>query len=103
MNDRRQRLLERKKRLEQQLKELDEREARQKQKNDPKRAQVAGRAVLKHAKNDPQFAATLRDILDTLVTGKRNRKLFDLPGDRPPAEGEGQVVPLEDPNREPYS
>jgi hypothetical protein len=103
MNNRRQQLLERKKRLEQQLKELDEREARQKQKNDPRRAQVAGKAVLKHAKNDPQFAETLQRILNRLVSGKRNRQLFDLPGDRPPAEDEGQATHLEESRREPYS
>jgi hypothetical protein len=103
MKDRRQQLLEKKKRLEQQLKELDERESGRKQNDDLKRAQLAGKAMLKHAKIDPQFAATLRNILDRSVSGKRNRQLLDLSGDRSREQNEGQVTHLEESHREPYS
>lgn len=54
-----------------------------KRKDDRKRAQLAGRAVLDYAKADPRFAATLRVILDAATSRKRDRELLGLPVDKP--------------------
>lgn len=91
MSDARQRLLERRKRLEEQLAELDRREALQKRRDDRKRAELAGTAVLAHAKTDPHFAAIFRSILDGSVLSKRDRALFGL--------GEAQSAPAPNQNR----
>ena len=48
-----------------------------------RRAELAGEAVLKVARTDPQFAAMLRDILNASITGRRNRELFDLKVEAP--------------------
>ena len=48
-----------------------------------RRAELAGEAVLRFAKADPQFAAVLRDILDASITGRRDRELLDLKADTP--------------------
>lgn len=79
----RDRLLARKDKLEAKLAALEKREAEKRKKDEAKRAELAGRAVLKRANADPGFAAELRAVLERTVTGRRNRALFDLEGDRP--------------------
>ena len=77
---------------EQQLAELEEKQAQLKARIDQKRAQVrsaerkrdtrrkiiAGAVVLEHAQIDPIFGATLRDLLARHVTRDEDRKLLDL-------------------------
>jgi hypothetical protein len=52
-------------------------------KDERKRAELAGRAVLSRAKADPRFAATLRSILDASIQEERHRKLLGLPVEKP--------------------
>jgi hypothetical protein len=54
-----------------------------KRKDDRKRAELAGKAVLNYAKADPRFAAALRGILDGAISAKRDRELLGLPVDKP--------------------
>lgn len=86
MSDARRKLLEKKKRLKEQLAELEKQEAEQRRKDDRTRALLAGRAVLDHAKADLEFAAVLRSILDASISAKRDRELFDL-AERPTQTG----------------
>jgi hypothetical protein len=78
MSDARRKLLEKKKRLKEQLADLEKQETEQRRKDDRMRAQLAGRAVLDHAKANPEFAAALRGILDASISARRDRELFDL-------------------------
>ena len=78
ISDAQQRLLERKKRLVDQLADLERQVAELRRRDDRRRAELAGKAVLKHAKTNPQFAAILRGILDASISVKRDRDLFDL-------------------------
>jgi hypothetical protein len=54
-----------------------------KRKDERRRAELAGKAVLSYAKADPRFAATLRGILDTAIQEERHRKLLGLPVEKP--------------------
>ena len=83
MSDAQQRLLERKKRLVEQIAELDKQVAELRRRDDRRRAELAGKAVLRYAQDNPQFSAILRGILDTSVVQKRDRDLFELE-DQPP-------------------
>lgn len=79
MSQEKHRLLARKARIDARLAAIAEADAKRRAKHDQRRADLAGRAVLKCARKDQAFAATLRAILDEEITGARNRALFDLP------------------------
>lgn len=79
MADKKERLLARKREIEKRLAELAKAEQRQREKQDKRRAELAGQAVLKHARQDAAFADKLRSILDAQISGARLRALFDLP------------------------
>lgn len=85
MADEKQKLLARKKRIDERLAAIEKAERRQREKDDKRRAELAGKAVLKQARKDEAFARQLRTILDVQITGVRQRTLFDLP-DRPNAQ-----------------
>lgn len=96
MADEKDRLLARKKDIEQRLAAIEKAERKQREKQDKRRAELAGQAVLKHARKDEAFARQLRTILDTEISGVRLRALFDLPGKpaaapvpKPPHEASG--------------
>lgn len=77
---------------EQQLEELQQKEAQIKariqkkkaevsartRKQDTRRKIIAGALALEHAQQDPTFSATLKRLLNDSVTRPADRKLFDL-------------------------
>ena len=79
MSQEKERLLARKQKIEQRLADLEKEAARRREKDEERKAALAGRAVLKHARGDADFAARLRAVLDAEITGVRQRALFDLP------------------------
>jgi hypothetical protein len=79
MADDKDKLLARKKDIEERLAAIEKAEREQREQQEKRRAELAGRAVLKHARKDEAFARQLRTILDTEITGVRLRALFDLP------------------------
>lgn len=90
------RLLARKQDIEKRLAEIEKADRKQREKQDKRRAELAGQAVLKHARKDEAFARQLRTILDAEITGVRMRALFDLPAKpaaapqpKPPREASG--------------
>jgi hypothetical protein len=100
MNQEKERLLARKARIEERLAAIEEAEARRRERDDKRKADLAGRAVLRRARKDKEFAGRLRGILDAEITGARNRALFDLPpkpadGPRTAADGENPSVAAE--------
>lgn len=78
ISDAQQRLLERRQRLVEQLAELEKQVVEQRRKDNRRRAELAGKAVLRYAESNPHFAEILRGILDTSISAKRDRDLFDL-------------------------
>ena len=91
MSQEKERLLARKARIEARLAAIEEADAKRREKDEVRKADLAGRAVLKRARKDKSFASKLRDVLDAEITGARNRSLFDLP---PKADsGDGQAAP----------
>jgi hypothetical protein len=79
MADEKERLLARKKDIENRLAEIEKAEQNKREKQEKRRAELAGRAVLKHARKDEAFGRQLRAILDSEIAGARLRALFDLP------------------------
>jgi hypothetical protein len=79
MSEEKQRLLARKEKIERRLAAIQETEERRRKKDEQRKAELAGRAVLKHALKDERFAAELRGILDAEVTAAAARALFGLP------------------------
>lgn|GEM_PF-5930303 len=79
----RDRLLARKEKLEARLAAIERRDAERRKKDDARRAELAGRAVLKFAESDPDFARRLAAVLNKAVRGKRDRALLGLE-ERPP-------------------
>jgi hypothetical protein len=79
MADDKEKLLARKKDIEERLAAIEKAEREQREQREKRRAEIAGRAVLKHARKDETFARQLRTILDAEITGVRMRALFDLP------------------------
>lgn len=77
---------------EEQLAELQQKEAQLKariqkkkaevsarnRKQDTRRKIIAGALALEHAEQDPAFGATLKRLLNTSVKRTEDRKLFDL-------------------------
>ena len=79
MADEKERLLARKQEIEARLAAIEKAERKQREQQEKRRAELAGQAVLKHARKDEAFARQLRSILDAEITGVRLRALFDLP------------------------
>jgi hypothetical protein len=79
MSQEKDRLLARKARIEARLAAIDQAESKKREKDDRRKADLAGRAVLTRARKDKAFAARLREVLDAEIAGARNRALFDLP------------------------
>src|SRR5690606_18077329 len=73
------RLLARKQDIERRLAEIEKAEKKKREKHEQRRAELAGRAVLKHARKDEELRRKLHAILDAEITGARLRALFDLP------------------------
>jgi hypothetical protein len=86
MSQEKERLLARKAKIDARLAAIAEADAKRREKEEQRKADLAGRAVLRRARKDKEFAARLRKILDAEITGQRNRTLFDLP---PKANGSG--------------
>ena len=85
MADERERLLARKKDIEKRLAEIEKAEQKKREKQEKRRAELAGHAVLKHARKDEAFGRQLRAILDSEIAGARLRALFNLPVKSSPA------------------
>jgi hypothetical protein len=83
MSEEKQRLLARKEKIERRLAAIEEAETRRREKDEKRKAELAGQAVLRRAANDERFAAELRAILDAEVTAAAARALFDLPPSGP--------------------
>ena len=79
MSEEKQRLLARKEKIEQRLAAIQEAEERRREKDEKRKAELAGRAVLRHAAKDERFAAELRAILDAGIAAAAARALFGLP------------------------
>ncbi|MFW6027319.1 MAG: hypothetical protein ACOC91_00780 [bacterium] len=79
MAEEKQKLLARRKRIDERLAAIEKAERRKREQDDKRRAELAGKAVLKHARKDEAFGRQLRSILAAEITGVRQRKLFDLP------------------------
>lgn len=76
--DRREKLLEKKKQLEEQLRALDSRQKQQQRKLDTRRKIIAGALALEHAEGDEDFAATLYRLINRYVRKPQERALFGL-------------------------
>ena len=79
MSQEKERLLARRQKIEQRLAAIQEAEERRREKDERRKAELAGRAVLKHAARDERFAAELRAILDSQIAAASARALFGLP------------------------
>lgn len=79
MADEKEKLLARKQEIEARLAAIEKAERKQREQQEKRRAELAGQAILKHARKDEAFARQLRTILDAEITGVRTRALFDLP------------------------
>jgi hypothetical protein len=79
MSEEKQRLLARKEKIEQRLAAIEEAETRRLEKDERRKAELAGRAVLRRAAKDERFAAELRAILDAEIAAAAARALFGLP------------------------
>lgn len=96
MADEKERLLARKRDIEKRLAAIAKEEQKQREEQDRKRAEFAGQAVLKRARNDETFARQLHTILDAEITGVRLRALFDLPvrrAEKPPTKARPETHP----------
>lgn len=96
MADEKERLLTRKKDIEKRLAEIEKAEQKKREQQEKRRAELAGRAVLKHARKDEAFGRQLQAILDAEIAGARLRALFDLPvkssaapAPKPPSQATG--------------
>ena len=85
MSEEKQRLLARKEKIERRLAAIEEAETRRREKDEKRKAELAGRAVLGRAAKDERFAAELRAILDAEVTAGAARALFGLPASGKPS------------------
>lgn len=88
MAEEKQKLLARRKRIDERLAAIEKSERKKREQEDKRRADLAGKAVLKRARKDEAFARELRAILDAEITGVRQRKLFDLPERTKPNQSE---------------
>lgn len=84
--DRRQKLLEKKRQLDAQIKALEARERQADRKRDTRRKVIAGALALEHAAYDEDFGRTLFRLLNRHVTRNQDRELFDLPEREEPEE-----------------
>jgi septal ring factor EnvC (AmiA/AmiB activator) len=75
-----QKLLERKKELEQKIRSIKNRMKAEERKKDTRRKILVGAAVLSAAERDPKFRQWLMNLLDRSLTRPQDRELFDLPG-----------------------
>ena len=87
--ERRQKLLEKKRQLDAQIKALEARERQAERKRDTRRKVIAGALALEHAGYDEEFGQTLFRLLNRHVTRPQDRALFDLP-EREEPEGADQ-------------
>ena len=78
MSEEKQRLLARKEKIEQRLAAIQEAGRRRREKDEKRKAELAGRAVLRRAAKDERFAAELRAILDAEIAAAAARALFGL-------------------------
>lgn len=76
--DRRQKLLDKKRQIEAQLRALDARQRSQERKHDTRRKIIAGALALEHAGYDEAFAATLFRLIYRHVRRDQDRRLFGL-------------------------
>jgi hypothetical protein len=83
--DRRAKLLEKRAKIEAQIKAIEARDNQRKRKEDTRRKIIAGALALEHADIDPAFGAMLAKLLNRYVTRPQDRRLFDLPERPPPA------------------
>ena len=88
MSQEKERLLARKEKIERRLSDLDKAEAQRRERDEKRKAELAGRAVLARARKDQDFAGRLRAVLDAEITAVRARALFDLPSGRTSAAAE---------------
>ena len=79
MSQEKERLLARKEKIEQRLADLEKAESRRREKDEERKAVLAGRAVLARARKDQDFAGRLRLVFEAEITGARARALFGLP------------------------
>jgi hypothetical protein len=79
MSEEKQRLLARKEKIERRLAAIEEAETRRREKDEKRKAELAGRAVLRRAAKDERFAAELRAVLDAEIAAAAARALFSLP------------------------
>ena len=84
--DRREKLLEKKRALEAQIKAIDARERDRNRKLDTRRKIIAGALALEHAEGDEEFGQKLYRLINRYVTKPHERELFGLP----PLDQEGQ-------------
>jgi hypothetical protein len=85
--DRKAKLLERRARLDAQLRDLDAREKERQRKLDTRRKIIAGALVLEHAEIKADFAIELAALLNRYVTRPEDRALFDFLDSRVPGVG----------------
>ena len=72
----RERLLDRRAKLDARLKALDLNEQKQKRKDDTRRKVIAGALILEHASLKPEVSTMLIALLDRYVTRPQDRALF---------------------------
>ncbi len=74
-------LLDKRAALDAQIKQAQARQRAQDRKNDTRRKIIAGALALEHAAKEPNsdFSRTLLRLLETYVTGARERALMGLP------------------------
>lgn len=96
-NDRREKLLEKKRSLEAQIKAIDARERQRQRKLDTRRKIIAGALALEHAEGDEEFGARLYRLINRYVTKPAERELFGLPP-KESKEHEGQGAANENPD-----
>lgn len=90
----REKLLEKRARLDARLKALAVQDQRQKRKDDTRRKVIAGALCLEHAETHPEFAAELRKIINRFVTRPQDRALFDFLGERDPEQSRAAENPV---------
>ena len=80
--------------LKQQILKLEAQTREQERREDTRRKIIVGAAVMEHARQHPEFAATLKAVLAVAVTREIDRKAIEewldgllLPGSRPQENG----------------
>lgn len=78
-NEKLQKLMEKKQKIQKQLNAIMARENKQKRKDDTRKKILIGSVVLAESKINEKTAEWLQKILDKRITKDADRKLFDLP------------------------